>query len=61
MGEVISFPDHVGDVCRGRYIDVNKEPAVVIILPVIRINEDLMDEQLRVSSRKRGNPRKPKK
>jgi len=39
MGEVIQFPDSVGSA-RGRYIDVNSEPATVIILPVVRIERD---------------------
>ncbi|HZL30579.1 MAG TPA: hypothetical protein VFC54_05890 [Pseudolabrys sp.] len=37
MGEVIQFPDEAG-AGRGRYVDADSEPAIVIILPVIRID-----------------------
>ena len=38
MGEVIKFPDGAGSGRGGKYIDANTEPAMVIILPVIRID-----------------------
>jgi len=37
MGEVIRFPDELGQR-GGKYVDANTEPATVIILPVIRID-----------------------
>jgi hypothetical protein len=37
MGEVIRFPDELGQR-GGKYVDANAEPATVIILPVIRID-----------------------
>lgn len=63
MGEVVRFPDERGYKRRGAHVDSSTEPATVIILPVIRVNEREVDEQrLRhVASLKRGNPRKPKK
>jgi hypothetical protein len=39
MGEVIQFPDHAASA-RGRYVDANSEPAMVIILPVVRIERE---------------------
>jgi len=59
MGKLIEFPERrPGDSYRGR----NAEPATVIILPVIRIDRPLADEQRlrKVVKRKRGNPRKNK-
>jgi len=40
MGEVIRFPDETGCARGGKYIDAHPEPAIVIILPVIRIERD---------------------
>lgn len=40
MGEVIRFPDDVGAMRGGRYVDASSEPATVIILPVIRVERD---------------------
>jgi len=40
MGEVIRFPDESGCARGGRYVDANTEPAMVIILPVIRIERN---------------------
>ena len=37
MGEVIRFPDDTGYARVGKYVDANTEPAIVIILPVIRV------------------------
>ena len=37
MGEVIRFPDELGQR-GGKYVDATAEPATVIILPVIRID-----------------------
>jgi hypothetical protein len=37
MGEVIRFPDDVAATRGGRYVDSSTEPAMVIILPVIRV------------------------
>jgi hypothetical protein len=40
MGEVIRFPDETGNARGGRYVDASTEPAIVIILPVIRVDRD---------------------
>lgn len=40
MGEVIRFPEASGYARVGRYVDAATEPAIVIILPVIRIERD---------------------
>lgn len=40
MGEVIRFPDEAGYARGGRYVDATSKPAIVIILPVIRIERD---------------------
>jgi len=40
MGEVIRFPDETGNARGGRYVDASTEPAIVIILPVIRVERD---------------------
>jgi hypothetical protein len=37
MGEVIRFPDDAAETRGGRYVDSSTEPAMVIILPVIRV------------------------
>ncbi len=37
MGQVIQFPDDAGCARGGKYVDANAESAIVIILPVIRI------------------------
>jgi hypothetical protein len=38
MGEVIQFPDTAGKGRGGRYSDLGSQPAIVIILPVVRID-----------------------
>jgi hypothetical protein len=40
MGEVIRFPDEAGHGRGGKYVDANTEPAIVIILPVIRVERN---------------------
>jgi len=40
MGEVIRFPNETGNARGGRYVDASTEPAIVIILPVIRVERN---------------------
>ena len=37
MGIIVQFPEGQRPLGGGRYVDVNSEPASVIILPVVRI------------------------
>ena len=38
MGEVIRFPEEPVLGRGGKYVDANTEPAIVIILPVVRVD-----------------------
>lgn len=40
MGIIVEFPAGQRPISGGRYVDVNSEPASVIILPVVRIERD---------------------
>jgi hypothetical protein len=43
MGEVIQFPEDGAHARRGRLVSSDSEPAIVVILPVIRIERFVDD------------------